>query len=50
MTNPEPKKQNSDPREKVQELRPAQREKISQGQAFDEMQKQEKNPDGKQQK
>jgi len=35
--------------EKVQELRPPAREKINQGQQFDEMQRQEKNPDGTQQ-
>jgi hypothetical protein len=36
-----------DDRDKVQELHPPKREKINQGQQFDEMQRQEKNPDGK---
>jgi hypothetical protein len=36
--------------EKVQELLPPGRERIEQGQQFDEMQRQEKNPDGSPQK
>ena len=46
MKNNKEHNEGSEP-EKVQELRPPQREKINQGQPFDEMQRQEKNPDGK---
>ena len=48
MGKPEANEKNE--QEKVQELRPPEREKINQGQPFDEMQRQEKNPDGTSQK
>ena len=50
MRDRELSKPDSEKPEKVQELRSPQREKISQGQQFDEMQRQEKNPDGNPQK
>jgi hypothetical protein len=43
------KKDNSKGHEKIQELH-SHREPITQGQPFDEQQRQEKNPDGSQQK
>lgn len=50
MRDRESGKPTSEKPEKVQELRPPHREKITQGQQFDEMQRQEKDPDGKPQK
>ena len=37
-------------KEKIQDLHSEKRERISQGQPFDEQQRQEKNPDGSQQR
>jgi hypothetical protein len=46
---PEPKKPRKaqlDKADKLQELLPPGREQVNQGQQFDEMQRQQKNPDG----
>jgi hypothetical protein len=42
--------ENSKEKEKIQDLHSNKREPISQGQPFDEQQRQEKNPDGSQQR
>jgi hypothetical protein len=47
MSEPKkPRKAQPDKADKLQELLPPGRERVNQGQQFDEMQRQEKNPDG----